>query len=70
MEIIIRCIKCNREIIPAWVSLPKEKKFVGLIEAGCHCGKINTAWQGVCELATIYGSDAVTDAAGKLKEGG
>lgn len=63
MEIIIRCIKCNREINPAWVSLPKEMKFVGLIDGDCHCGKINTAWQGVCELATVYGREAVIRAA-------
>jgi hypothetical protein len=70
MEIKLRCDKCKRELQPAWVYLPKEVRLVGLVSGDCHCGKINTAWQGVCELATIYGPEAVTDAAGKLiKEG-
>ena len=70
MNIEILCTKCGRNLNPAWVHYPKYGKLIGLIEGECHCGKINTAWQGVCELATIYGPEAVTDAAGKLiKEG-
>ena len=68
MEIQIQCCKCGRNLRPKLV-LMKDDRIVGYIDGYCKCGKITDAWAGVCELATVYGPEAVKNAADKLKEG-